>query len=322
MFKIKHSFFCFLIIISSSQLIYAKETSVDNSGISSATIDESITDMNKTSPSLAAIEQEEMKFYSIEVVLFRHKDKSGLLAETWELAYNHQDEVDATMDSNSYMARYLVDEKRLQVYNPLVSQLISAQLQLNEQAGRIKYAKPYQLLAHFAWTQPGYSKNKATAVKLVFPAIKNIQANIKVELARYLHTYIDLQAVENVCRPQENTQTENLMDDDISIKVETNTQATQATQTTQENLSSEKSLSEQHVEEVAKPVFKCQSERLRFKQNRKMRSKELHYIDHPAFGLLVLITPAQAPADNPLKQTDIKKPVIKNDDNKALDGIL
>jgi hypothetical protein len=36
----------------------------------------------------------------------------------------------------------------------------------------------------------------------------------------------------------------------------------------------------------------------RLQQRRRMRSKELHYFDHPKFGVIALITPYTPPADN------------------------
>ena len=36
----------------------------------------------------------------------------------------------------------------------------------------------------------------------------------------------------------------------------------------------------------------------RLKEHRRMRSKNLHYIDNPEFGMLILITPYEAPADD------------------------
>lgn len=37
-------------------------------------------------------------------------------------------------------------------------------------------------------------------------------------------------------------------------------------------------------------------------QNRRMRSEELHYIDHPLFGMLIRITPYQTPAQKEIEQ--------------------
>ena len=35
----------------------------------------------------------------------------------------------------------------------------------------------------------------------------------------------------------------------------------------------------------------CVNQVYLFKQNRKMRSRELHYLDNPVFGMLVYVTP-------------------------------
>jgi len=39
-------------------------------------------------------------------------------------------------------------------------------------------------------------------------------------------------------------------------------------------------------------------------EQRRMRSKKLHYLDHPEFGMLVLITPYEAPMENIIEQPE------------------
>jgi len=45
---------------------------------------------------------------------------------------------------------------------------------------------------------------------------------------------------------------------------------------------------------------------IRLKQQRRMRSKEIHYFDHPRFGVVALITPYKSPQATP--ETDIPVP--------------
>ena len=40
---------------------------------------------------------------------------------------------------------------------------------------------------------------------------------------------------------------------------------------------------------------------IRLKERRRMRSKELHYFDHPRFGVIALITPYTPPAEVPVE---------------------
>jgi hypothetical protein len=42
----------------------------------------------------------------------------------------------------------------------------------------------------------------------------------------------------------------------------------------------------------SKPVF-------RLREKRRMRSRELHYFDHPRFGMIAMVTPYDAPEDEP-----------------------
>ena len=40
-------------------------------------------------------------------------------------------------------------------------------------------------------------------------------------------------------------------------------------------------------------VYQDDSGRFRFTSHRRMRSNEIHYMDHPMFGVLILITPLE-----------------------------
>ncbi|MGE0080002.1 MAG: CsiV family protein [Thiohalomonadaceae bacterium] len=42
-------------------------------------------------------------------------------------------------------------------------------------------------------------------------------------------------------------------------------------------------------------IFQAPQPLFRLKESRRMRSKEVHYLDHPLFGAVVLITPREAP---------------------------
>ena len=50
----------------------------------------------------------------------------------------------------------------------------------------------------------------------------------------------------------------------------------------------------------------------RLKESRRMRSKELHYFDHPMFGMIVKITPYELPEPSPVADRPVIAPT-KND---------
>ena len=43
-------------------------------------------------------------------------------------------------------------------------------------------------------------------------------------------------------------------------------------------------------------------------EQRRMRSRKLHYLDHPEFGMLILITPYEAQQAEPLEVQDVDAP--------------
>ena len=50
----------------------------------------------------------------------------------------------------------------------------------------------------------------------------------------------------------------------------------------------------------------------RMKQRRRMRSKELHYFDHPKFGVIALITPYTPPVQEPEPVLEKTTPPVVN----------
>jgi hypothetical protein len=47
------------------------------------------------------------------------------------------------------------------------------------------------------------------------------------------------------------------------------------------------------------------------RQHRKMRSSELHYLDHPLLGLLIQITPYEPPAKEALADSEDQNPATE-----------
>jgi len=49
------------------------------------------------------------------------------------------------------------------------------------------------------------------------------------------------------------------------------------------------------MEALESDIFQAPQPLFRLKESRRMRSKEVHYLDHPLFGAVVLITPREVP---------------------------
>jgi hypothetical protein len=198
--------------------------------------------------------------------------------------------------------------------------LPSDEFRLLESVNRIIESPRYELLLHVAWRQPGLDREKALpvwlkggriygseytsidnqiemiqnlpragsddpttgkdytfdeqtleAIELQRSERQNARANqglyefegkITIALARYLHAYTDLV----FRRPR------------LSVDTVENNPA-----------------QEEYLAAYAADTRILNNHRLR--EHRRMRSKNLHYLDNPEFGLLILITPYEAPAE-------------------------
>jgi len=179
---------------------------------------------------------------------------------------------------------------------------------LSDIVKKIKRSSRYQFLKHMVWRQPGLAKQNAIAVQIrtgklfgndyssidspVKPLLTTeelevqqlditkpiqfdlnteepelvwyeLEGKITITLARYLHAYVDM-----VLRvPSENT-----------IILDESNNARDKPKTDDELSFTSATLNN-----------------FTFKEHRRMRSRKLHYLDHPEVGMLILITPYEEP---------------------------
>ena len=246
-----------------------------------------------------AANDEEVKFYDVEVVIF--KNDKGPKGQEYILPESSPRIEGDVLDLSSPASIKAATEKLYQV-------LPANQMRLTEAVLSIVESERFSLLAHVAWRQPGVEKDQAMPIWIKggrvfgkeFISIDNqmdsellakteylssqnsssgsaaassnnqnytsgtnlyeLEGTITVGLSRYLHTYADL-----VLRKPRLTldPTVELSELDLSVL---------------ENLSDTRILNNHSM-----------------KERRRMRSKKLHYLDNPEFSMLVLITPYEAP---------------------------
>ena len=163
-------------------------------------------------------------------------------------------------------------------------------LRLQAERKRIDQSRRYRVLLHFGWRQPGLAAKDARAIRVrggrfydssyasIDEALHGgpelgrgsarsqrglfeLEGWIRVSLSRYLHTEANLVLREPANQEQRMQSRDNLQDgalDELRRKLLIN---------------------------------------YPLKEKRRMRSKRLHYLDHPEYGMLVLITPYQAGAN-------------------------
>ncbi len=231
--------------------------------------------------SFAATAEENMRYYDVEVIIFENLDPAARQSEVWPLQ--------ATID---------LPEHTVELGQPVLSDWLPAetdkrfsykllpasQFQLNEQLEKLSADENYRVLLHTAWRQPGLSRKLALPVHFkrtiaALPELNTIESNnpdsaytaaspsatgvpheleglLRVTLARYLRLEAELLYHAQATEQQQTDNPFVVLDTDDS----------------QTGLNNKQVI---HVKQV----------------RRRIRSNELHYLDHPVLGLLLKITP-------------------------------
>lgn len=231
--------------------------------------------------------EDELIWYDVELVIFAQKNQANLNAEKWGtpvIDTEAWDKALAIEELGSYPLRRagglpahftLLDEKNFK---------------LNTEAERVNRSSHYELLYHTGWRQPGLPSDKAIAVRIgrsftdspfidtvevirglsiaeqrvpqaeYLPATHPPQVNgrqldgtVKLILARYLHIETDLVYLV----PNERGHVPATAPD----------------------------ANADHVQNG--PDYYL----LQMNESRRMRSNEVHYLDHPMFGVIAKVTP-------------------------------
>ena len=232
---------------------------------------------------------QEVRYYDIETIIFESLDPSARQSETWKTDINRQiPPITAELDQ-PYPGPIPPQ------YDPSLTfkTLPTSTFQLQDEEKLLTDSKQYRILLHTAWVQPGMPPEAALPVHITrsylteTPAAHSLvptdpampasnlpapttptqsrsvlDGYIKIILTRYLHADVDL------------TYTTGLPLNPESGLTIPSTQTTQATTPETQVV----------TPDAQTPVI------YRLKESRRMRSKELHYLDHPVLGMLLLIT--------------------------------
>jgi len=224
----------------------------------------------------AAVYQEEIRYYDIEILLFENIKPNPTNTETWPSSLEFEVPEDSLFIGSPYPGQIPAEYNPRFTFKPIKT----STYQLQEEDKRLTEHDNYRVLYHRSWRQPGMDKEKAISVKIqrdiprlslpvsateddtttspeIFeynriinerlPKTNNLQGLIKITLSRYLHIQTDIQYTQYIA--------------------------------------------EDDSENSGASFAKIKPQVYQLKQTRKMRSKELHYLDNPKLGLLVYITP-------------------------------
>ena len=141
------------------------------------------------------------------------------------------------------------------------------QLKLGNEYRRLAGNPAYAPLLHAGWVQPGLPEDEAPTFDLATLGVWNPRGTVRVHLGRFLHITLDLtyEAAVPSATP-------------LGVESPLGVGSAQSAGDGLDELSL--------------------TPRYRLRATRSSRSGELHYFDHPAFGVLVRITPVPVPGAN------------------------
>lgn len=199
--------------------------------------------------------------YDVDVIIFEDANARYINSEDWALdAIVTEPETDKPAKNHNKLT---VSEINAATYKDIKPKI------LNTEYKRINNSKEYNVLFYGSWRQTGLEEKKAFVINI--EELKNrhktssknaIKGNFKLVLARYLHIYGEMEYQRNL----DSTSTEKAIVN---------------------NESTEQALENNTLENTPYPI----------KIHRRMRSKELHYIDHPLVGILIKINPVKVSAE-------------------------
>ena len=254
-------------------------------------------------------------WYEIEIILFEYNTKEGGGKEVWSEQTITPDLVDTI--ELAPPGTPTVDGE---ISETAFQQLAPSQLQLSAIIKQLRRSSAYTPLLHLGWRQPGFGRDLAPAV-LIYPypeqpaskegnptgaaeeadqtvkALPAIASNewqgkshifgyIRLFLSRYLHIDSDLvlskpvEAVphqlilNDISALIHNEDEENYFNSPYQLLMPPKTPLRQAA-----------SLDENYY--------------FRIDENRRLRKQELHYFDHPRFGMLIMVRDYTPPIEEP-----------------------
>lgn len=209
--------------------------------------------------------------YTVEVIVFKNLTGTPADAEIWTRA-NQEPLPEADLD----LPENISPPKPMPAVKYTV--LRDGERSLNGLAGKLEATGRYEVLLHQAWRQPGLEREKAAPVHIELPL-----GTTRGNAAPTVHASLpDGTGVGQGW----NSPPEAKLEGDLTLILSRFLHLeADLRYYTGEVLQPINAVQDQFAELVTQPQV------YRLKQERRMRSGELHYIDHPAFGLLAVVKP-------------------------------
>jgi hypothetical protein len=238
--------------------------------------------------SIAPAFAEDVRYYDFEIIIFESVDHENKISEVWK------NDVVIDPPETFVTLGQPYPGPMPKEFNPKFTFKLLPQnaYRLSEEAKLIEADNNYRILLHTAWRQPGMSEETALPIHLH----KEFSVTTPSQTTA-IATTPDMPAV-NLPAPRETTTiTRSILDGylkiilsrylhaEFNLVYKTGLPYNPVTSTIKPEATDE----ETDTTQTAGPVIVS----YHLQQSRKMRSKEIHYIDHPVIGVVILAWPVE-----------------------------
>lgn len=231
-------------------------------------------------------DEEITRYYDVEIIVFENRNDETESAEIWK------NTGDIQIPEDSITLGHPLTVKLDPEYDPKQSfKLLAADdLLLKEEIESLTQSENYNVLLHTGWRQPGMPKDKALSINF-----KHAVAEVNSDEA--------VAGISNQGHPESKNKEQSEPTEPATIignlqgliKIVLSRYLHTDIELVYKKTPEEELINRFDADYLEDRTGKTHTYYL--KQNRKMRSKELYYIDHPIIGVLLKITPYKV--DNP-----------------------
>ena len=251
-----------------------------------------------------AVDYSELQAYEIEVVIFKFKNTQSAGSEIWpDLVTTESIENVIELHNSSSLTQIPGPDEKAYYY----SKIPAENYRLTNEVEKLTKSNEYEIIYHSAWIQPGLDKENAEFIHL-----NSIEKQSELtDIDSFIPGSNPLnnnQPAAMMMAGNSSTQDNDPVLDGV-VKVELGRYLhIYFDLKYQRDLAPVQGVMDSNTAETYKELkyYPVQT-------HRRMRSKEIHYIDHPLIGILVLATPFELP-DAEEEQDHGDQPLLKLQD--------
>lgn len=212
--------------------------------------------------------QNEGRWYNVEVLIFKRLDSDNQTQELWRdnLSLSYPDLYQYLSAPNAAPKSHL-------------SLLNSDAYVLNRYRNALGRNENFQILKHLAWSQQMQNEKNSPAIIISggkqIGGRQELEGYIKIHVARFLHMTSNLWLTKDIA-------------DNTSID---EAQWPHLPERPSRSNAGRGQISNNTFEEQFGTEYNSPYPIITLQNKRRMRSNELHYIDHPSMGIMVFMTP-------------------------------